>query len=88
MLCAGSKYDMSLICDYRVIPVYSLGSGIAIGGWGMSDPEVRQKLLERVARNDAAEIGQFVPQILKDHPKHVRGFSRCSVIQLPSGSIS
>ena len=49
---------------YQWVPFWAAGS--LLQGWGMSDPEVQQKLLERVARNDAAEIGQFVPEILDD----------------------
>lgn len=49
---------------YQWVPFWAAGS--LLQGWGMSDPEVHQKLLERVAKNDAAEIGQFVPQILDD----------------------
>jgi hypothetical protein len=55
---------------YQWVPFWAAGS--LLQGWGMSDPEVRQKLLERVAKNDAAEIGQFVPQILDD-PSQARG---------------
>ena len=47
---------------YQWVPFWAAGS--LLQGWGMSDPEVHQKLLERVAKNDAAEIGQFVPQSL------------------------
>jgi hypothetical protein len=49
---------------YQWVPFWAAGS--LLQGWGMSDPEVQQKLFERVARNDAAEIGQFVPEILDD----------------------
>jgi energy-coupling factor transporter ATP-binding protein EcfA2 len=35
-------------------------------GWGMADLEVAAALTERAARADAAEIGQYLPQILGD----------------------
>jgi energy-coupling factor transporter ATP-binding protein EcfA2 len=49
------------------VPFWATGS--LLKGWGMSDPEVGQKLSERVGRSDAAEIGQFIPEILNDPPK-------------------
>ena len=44
-------------------------TGALLKGWGMSDPEVALRLSERAARNDAAEIGQFIPEILNDPPQ-------------------
>jgi len=49
------------------VPFWATGS--LLKGWGMSDPEVGQRLSERAARSDAAEIGQFIPEILNDPSK-------------------
>jgi energy-coupling factor transporter ATP-binding protein EcfA2 len=49
------------------VPFWATGS--LLKGWGMSDPEVGQRLSERARRSDAAEIGQFIPEILNDPPK-------------------
>ena len=49
---------------YQWVPFWATGS--LLQGWGMSDPEVHDRLLERVARNDAAEVGQFIPEILNE----------------------
>jgi hypothetical protein len=46
-------------------PFWAAGS--LLEGWGMSDPEVAERLTERASRKDAAEIGQYLPQILGDH---------------------
>jgi energy-coupling factor transporter ATP-binding protein EcfA2 len=43
-------------------PFWAAGS--LLEGWGMADPEVAAALTERAARPDAAEIGQYLPQIL------------------------
>jgi transcriptional regulator with XRE-family HTH domain len=49
------------------VPFWAVGA--LLKGWGMSDPEVALRLPERAARNDAAEIGQFIPEILNEPPK-------------------
>jgi NACHT domain len=46
------------------VPFWAVGS--LLQGWGMSDALVREKLMERIARDDAAEIGQFIPEIVRD----------------------
>jgi hypothetical protein len=49
------------------VPFWAVGA--LLEGWGMSDPETSEKLLERAQRDDAAEIGHFIPQIYKDPTK-------------------
>jgi len=51
------------------MPFWAAGS--LLEGWGMADPEVASALTERAARPDAAEIGQYLPEILGD-PKIAR----------------
>jgi hypothetical protein len=46
------------------VPFWAVGS--LLEGWGISDAQVGEKLKERVAQDDAAEVGQFIAQILKD----------------------
>ena len=41
-------------------------AGALLEGWGMADSEAAAALTERAARTDAAEIGQYLPQILGD----------------------
>jgi hypothetical protein len=45
-------------------PFWAAGS--LLEGWGMADPETADALRERAARPNAAEIGQYIPQILGD----------------------
>jgi energy-coupling factor transporter ATP-binding protein EcfA2 len=45
-------------------PFWAAGS--LLEGWGMADPEVAEALTERTSRTNAAEIGQYLPQILGD----------------------
>lgn len=49
------------------VPFWAVGS--LLEGWGLPDTQVAEKLNERVARDDAAEVGQFVPQIVNDPTK-------------------
>jgi len=46
------------------VPFWAVGS--LPEGWGISDAEVGEKLRKRVAQDDAAEIGEFIPQILEE----------------------
>ena len=54
------------------VPFWAVGS--LLESWGISDAQVGEKLKERVARDDAAEVGQFVPRSSRIPKQRETGF--------------